>query len=96
MSDSSNVSTTYASDASSESTTDSSNGSTEQRKSQRLSGVNDSGFVTRDINGSDTDFISSTSTSDNGSSTTPDLSSTSSGPSPTVSVFFFCVCSVHI
>lgn len=85
MSSSSDVSTTYASDAGSESDASDSNGS---RKSQRLSGINDSGFVTREVNNSDTDVISSTSTSGSGSNVTPSLSSTSSGSSSPVSVIF--------
>lgn len=102
MSNLSNGSTTYASDASNETSTTtsdvgSSNGST-KRQSQRFSGVDDSGFVSRQ-NISNDSHVSSTSTPNSGSSSTTMGSSSTlnSGSSLTVSVIFllifFCVIS---
>lgn len=85
-SSSKSVSTTYDSDASTDTNANSSGSNSSKREAQQLSGVNDSGFVTREQNGSDAELISSTSASGNELSPTPDLSFSSSGSSSSVSV----------
>lgn len=103
MSSSSSTSTTYASDASAESDTNSSNGSEQQKtqEPQQSAELNDSGLGTREMDDGDANFISSTSSSDNGSNLSTNLSTTSSDSNSSVCVVFLkkkevFACCLHI